>query len=52
MKQVRVGLVVPSSNVTVETEMPAILGRHPDVAFSFHSSRMRMAKVSRSSSRR
>lgn len=46
MKQVRVGLVVPSSNVTVETEMPRILGRHPDAAFSFHSSRMRMAKVS------
>jgi maleate isomerase len=47
MKQVRVGLVVPSSNVTVETEMPAILGRHPDATFSFHASRMRMAKVSR-----
>jgi maleate isomerase len=46
MQHVRVGLVVPSSNVTVETEMPAILGRHPDAAFSFHSSRMRMAKVS------
>jgi maleate isomerase len=46
MKKLRVGLVVPSSNVTVETEMPAILGRHPDAAFSFHSSRMRMAKVS------
>jgi maleate isomerase len=46
MRQVRVGLVVPSSNVTVETEMPRILGRHPGAAFSFHSSRMRMAKVS------
>jgi maleate isomerase len=46
MKQMRVGLVVPSSNVTVETEMPGILGRHPDAAFSFHASRMRMAKVS------
>src|ERR1700760_2692570 len=46
MKKVRVGLVVPSSNVTVETEMPAILGRHPDAAFSFHASRMRMARVS------
>jgi maleate isomerase len=43
---VRVGLVVPSSNVTVETELPAILGRHPGASFSFHSSRMRMAKVS------
>ena len=46
MKHVRVGLVVPSSNVTVETEMPAILGRHCGASFSFHSSRMRMAKVS------
>ena len=43
---IRVGLIVPSSNVTVETEMPALLRRHPDVAFSFHSSRMRMANVS------
>ncbi|WP_331748218.1 Asp/Glu racemase [Streptomyces chartreusis] len=46
MKHVRVGLVVPSSNVTVETELPAILARHPQASFSFHSSRMRMAKVS------
>lgn len=46
MRHVRVGLVVPSSNVTVETELPAILGRHPEASFSFHSSRMRMAKVS------
>ncbi|EME66933.1 maleate cis-trans isomerase [Rhodococcus ruber BKS 20-38] len=42
----RIGLVVPSSNVTVETEMPAVLGRHPSAAFSFHSSRMRMQAVS------
>jgi maleate isomerase len=46
MSHVRVGLVVPSSNVTVETELPVILGRHPAATFSFHSSRMRMAKVS------
>ena len=46
MRKLRVGLVVPSSNVTVETEMPTILGRHPDAAFTFHASRMRMAKVS------
>jgi maleate isomerase len=46
MKKLRVGLVVPSSNVTVETELPAILGRHPGASFSFHASRMRMAKVS------
>jgi maleate isomerase len=42
----RVGLVVPSSNVTVETEMPALLARHRDAWFSFHSSRMRMQAVS------
>lgn len=42
----RIGLVVPSSNVTVETEMPAILRRHPEAKFSFHSTRMRMHTVS------
>jgi maleate isomerase len=42
----RIGLVVPSSNVTVETEVPALLARHADASFSFHSSRMRMHKVS------
>ncbi len=41
----RIGLVVPSSNVTVETEVPALLARHPDT-FSFHSTRMRMHQVS------
>ncbi|MBE1495460.1 maleate isomerase [Amycolatopsis lexingtonensis] len=41
----RIGLVVPSSNVTVETEVPALLARHPE-EFSFHSSRMRMHRVS------
>jgi maleate isomerase len=42
----RIGLVVPSSNVTVETEMPALLTRHPVSRFSFHSTRMRMHTVS------
>ncbi len=42
----RIGLVVPSSNVTVETEMPQILGRHPGATFAFHSTRMRMHTVS------
>jgi maleate isomerase len=41
----RVGLIVPSSNVTVETEMPRILSRASGVDFSFHSSRMRMHSV-------
>jgi maleate isomerase len=42
----RIGLVVPSSNITVETEIPALLGRHAGARFSFHSSRMRMHTVS------
>jgi maleate isomerase len=42
----RVGLIVPSSNVTVETEMPALLRRHETASFSFHSSRTRMHTVS------
>ncbi|WP_031470027.1 maleate cis-trans isomerase family protein [Sciscionella sediminilitoris] len=42
----RIGLVVPSSNTTVETEMPQLLGRHSEAEFSFHSSRMRMHTVS------
>lgn len=40
----RVGLIVPSSNVTVETEIPGILAR-AKADFSFHSSRMRMHSV-------
>jgi maleate isomerase len=42
----RIGLVVPSSNVTVETEIPALMARHAGARFSFHSSRMRMHTVS------
>ncbi|WP_425595371.1 maleate cis-trans isomerase family protein [Pseudonocardia thermophila] len=42
----RIGLVVPSSNVTVETELPQLLERHPTARFSFHSTRMRMHTVS------
>lgn len=41
----KVGLIVPSSNVTVETEMPRILSKVDGVDFSFHSSRMRMHAV-------
>ena len=41
----RIGLIVPSSNVTVETELPTILGAQQGSTFSFHSSRMRMGRV-------
>lgn len=44
----RVGLIVPSSNVTMETEIPAMLRAREDLfdeAFTFHSSRMRMQSV-------
>jgi len=39
-------MIVPSSNVTVETELPELLGRQPGAQFTFHSSRMRMSSVS------
>jgi len=42
---VRVGLIVPSSNVTVETEMPRILAGADGLDVTFHSSRMRMHAV-------
>ena len=41
----RVGLIVPSSNVTVETELPAIMREVPGATLSFHSSRARMKEV-------
>jgi maleate isomerase len=45
----RVGLIVPSSNLTMETELPRMLHareqRIPDETFTFHSSRMRMKHV-------
>jgi maleate isomerase len=34
----RIGLIVPSSNTTIETEVPEMLGRR-DERFTFHSSR-------------
>ena len=44
----RIGQIVPSSNTTMETEMPAMLRAREGVLperFTFHSSRMRMKKV-------
>lgn len=44
----RVGLIVPSSNTTMETEVPAILRAHEaitDDRFTFHSARVRMKHV-------
>ena len=46
----RIGQIVPSSNTTMETEIPAMLRARESVMperFSFHSSRMRMQKVTR-----
>jgi maleate isomerase len=42
----RIGQIVPSSNTTMETEIPALLNAHGG-RFTFHSSRMRMHKVTR-----
>jgi maleate isomerase len=44
----RIGQIVPSSNVTMETEVPAIFRMREAICserFTFHSSRMRMKKV-------
>ncbi len=46
----RVGLIVPSSNTTMETEIPAMLHAREQIVperFSFHSSRMRMKEVTK-----
>ena len=46
----RIGQIVPSSNTTMETEIPALLRAREGVAperFTFHSSRMRMKKVTK-----
>lgn len=45
---IRIGLIVPSSNVTMETEIPAMLRAREEIAperFTFHSARMRMKQV-------
>jgi maleate isomerase len=44
----RIGLIVPSSNTTMETEIPAMLRAREQILperFTFHSSRMRMKSV-------
>lgn len=42
----RIGMVVPSSNVTMETEVPAMLARRgPQDRFTFHASRARLHSV-------
>lgn len=44
----RIGQIVPSSNTTMETEIPAMLRARETIfgeRFTFHSSRMRMKKV-------
>ena len=47
----RIGQIVPSSNTTMETEIPAMLrareALRPEERFTFHSSRMRMHKVTK-----
>ncbi|WP_269502671.1 maleate cis-trans isomerase family protein [Burkholderia sp. IMCC1007] len=49
MKTYRIGQIVPSSNTTMETEIPAMLTSRyellPDERFTFHSARMRMMHV-------
>lgn len=51
MKQnYRIGQIVPSSNTTMETEIPAMLRARETIEperFTFHSSRMRMKKVTK-----
>jgi maleate isomerase len=39
---VRVGLLLPSTNVTIETELPVLLARHQTARFTIHSSRLRL----------
>jgi maleate isomerase len=46
----RIGQIVPSSNTTMETELPAMFRARESVAperFTFHSSRMRMKQVTK-----
>ncbi|MEZ0006446.1 maleate isomerase [Flavobacterium sp. 28YEA47A] len=50
MKKYKIGQIVPSSNITMETEIPALFRSRETIAperFTFHSSRMRMKKVTK-----
>lgn len=47
---IRIGQIVPSSNTTMETEIPAMLTARQAIEperFTFHSARMRMRKVTK-----
>jgi maleate isomerase len=49
-KPLRIGQIVPSSNTTMETEIPAMLRARETIRperFTFHSSRMRMRQVTK-----
>ena len=50
MTSFRIGQIVPSSNTTMKTEIPALLMARQAVRperFTFHSSRMRMKNVTK-----
>lgn len=50
MKKYRIGQIVPSSNITMEAEIPAIFKARETILperFTFHSSRMAMKKVTK-----
>lgn len=50
MKAYRIGQIVPSSNITMESEIPALLRAREMISperFTFHSSRMRMKRVTK-----
>lgn len=49
-RKIRIGQIVPSSNITMESEIPAMLHArelHEPERFTFHSSRMRMTEVTK-----
>ncbi len=51
IKNYRIGQIVPSSNITMETEIPAMLNLRQQIRplerFTFHSARMRMKHVTK-----